>query len=114
MTLDDLKTLLDFHYWPRDRALDAVGRLTPEQFTQDMGSSFRSIRDTLAHLYSAEWAWYQRWQGTSPAAPLPLDQFLDVPAIRDQWSALESRMRAFLDSLGADDVSRVIDYKTLS
>ncbi len=42
--------------------------LTPEQFTRDLGSSFKSVRDTLAHLYSAEWAWYQRWHGTSPTA----------------------------------------------
>ena len=43
--------------------LAAVRGLTPEQFTRDMGSSFPSVRDTLAHLYSAEWAWYQRWHG---------------------------------------------------
>ena len=63
MTLADLKTLIDFHYWARDRVLDAAELLTPEQFTRDMGGSFKSIRDTLAHLYSAEWAWYQRWHG---------------------------------------------------
>jgi len=28
MTVDDLNTLLDFHYWARDRVLEA-GRLTP-------------------------------------------------------------------------------------
>jgi len=54
MTLADLKTLIDFHYWARDRVLDAAELLTPEQFTRDMGGSFKSIRDTLAHLYSAE------------------------------------------------------------
>ncbi len=53
MNLQDLRTLLDFHYWARDRVLDAVGALTPEQFTRDMGSSFSSIRDTLVHLCSA-------------------------------------------------------------
>ena len=67
MTPSDLRTLLDYHYWARDRVLDAAALLTPEQFTKDLGSSFTSVRDTLAHTYSAEWAWYSRWQGHSPA-----------------------------------------------
>ena len=72
MNLRDLETLLDYHYWARDRVLDGGrAQLTPEQFTRDLGSSFKSVRDTLAHTYSAEWAWYSRWQGTSPTAMLP-------------------------------------------
>jgi uncharacterized damage-inducible protein DinB len=113
MTLADLKTLIDFHYWARDRVLDAAELLTPEQFTRDMGGSFKSIRDTLAHLYSAEWAWYQRWHGTSPTAMVPFEQFPDVASIRRTWSEHESRMRAFLNSLGDDDINRVIEYRML-
>jgi uncharacterized damage-inducible protein DinB len=114
MTLDDLKTLLDFHYWALDRVFTAAARLTPEQFTRDMGSSFKSVRDTLAHLYSAEWAWYQRWHGTSPTAMLPFDQFPDVRALRDTWSSHESNMRAFMDTLTEADITRVIEYRTLT
>jgi len=114
MTLQDLKTLLDFHYWARDRMLDAADKLTPEQFTRDMGSSFKSIRDTLAHLYSAEWAWYQRWQGTSPTAALPFEQFPDVATIRQEWSTLESNMRGFLDTRTDGDITRVIEYRMLN
>jgi uncharacterized damage-inducible protein DinB len=114
MTLEDLRTLLDFHYWALGRVLDAAARLTPEQFTRDMGSSFKSVRDTLAHLYSAEWAWYQRWHGTSPTAALPFDQFPDITSLRETWTAHESKMRAFLDSLPAADIDRVIEYRALS
>ena len=63
MTHQDLYTLLDFHYWARDRMFDAIEPLTPEQFTRDLGNSFRSVRDTVAHIYAAEWIWYERWQG---------------------------------------------------
>ena len=61
MNLEELRVLVDYHYWARDRVLDAAAALTPDQFTRDMGSSFRSIRDTLVHFYSAEWAWCSRW-----------------------------------------------------
>ena len=114
MTLDDLKTLLDFHYWARDRVLDAAAELTPEQFTRNMGSSFASIRDTLAHIYSSETVWYQRWHGTSPTAHLPFDQFPDIEAIRLAWTDHEARVRAFVNALGPDDVTRVIEFNTLT
>ena len=86
MTLDDLKTLIDFHYWARDRALDAAARLTPEQFTRDLGSSFKSVRDTLAHLYSAECRWYQVWQSGSFTGAPASDQLSDVEGIRREWT----------------------------
>ena len=78
MNARDLNTLIDYHYWARDRLLDALEPLTPEQFTRDMGNSFRSIRDTGAHIYAAEWAWHSRWLGQSPTALLPADMFPDI------------------------------------
>ena len=106
--------MLDYHYWARDRLLEAIDALAPEQFTRDLGSSFRSIRDTVAHVYAAEWAWYMRWQGQSPTALLPADQFPDVASIRTAWTAHEVKMRAFVDGLREDDVTRTIDYKFLT
>ena len=51
MNLQELRTLVDYHYWARDRLLEAVDRLqSVEQFKEDLGNSFRSIRDTLVHL----------------------------------------------------------------
>lgn len=114
MDLRDLQTLLEYHYWARDRVLDAADALTPEQFTRDLGSSFKSVRDTLAHIYSSEWAWYLRWQGTSPTAQLPLEQFPDAQSIRTAWREQETKTRAFLDALGDEGISRVIEYKLLS
>jgi uncharacterized damage-inducible protein DinB len=114
MDLQDLRTLLDYHYWARDRVLDAGDALTPEQFTRDLGSSFKSVRDTLAHTYSAEWAWYSRWNGTSPTAQLPAERFPDVATLRREWTAHETKMRAFLDSLGEPGITRVIEYTLLN
>jgi uncharacterized damage-inducible protein DinB len=114
MTHQDLKTLVDYHYWALHRMLDAADRLTPEQFTRDMGSSFKSIRDTLAHLYSAEWAWYQRWHGTSPTAPVPFDQFPDLATLRDTWASQEANVRAFVDALDEAGVERVVEYRMLN
>jgi uncharacterized damage-inducible protein DinB len=114
MNRSDLRLLLDYHYWARDRALDAASSLTPEQFTRDLGSSFRSVRDTLVHAYGAESAWYQRWQGTSPSSLPAADQFPDVASLRNAWTALEGKMRAFLDTVSDAGLDRVYEFKTLA
>ena len=114
MDFESLRVLVDYHYWARDRVLDAADGLAPDQFTRDMGSSFKSVRDTVAHVYAAEWAWYKRWQADPPTALLPGDLFPDVASLRAAWTEHEAKMRAFVDSLGEEGVSRVIEYKLLS
>ena len=90
--------------------LDAAAGLAPDQFTRDMGSSFRSIRDTLVHFYSAEWAWCSRWNGHSPTAHVSPELFPDVAMLRAKWSELEADVRAVLERLGVDGLDRVIEY----
>jgi uncharacterized damage-inducible protein DinB len=85
----DLRTLLDYHYWARDRMLDAAQLLSSDQLTRDMRSSFTSVRDTLAHTYFAEWAWHCRWQGSSPSTGRAATEFADVAALRAAWRELE-------------------------
>ena len=112
MTHDDLRQLLDYHYWARNRVLDAAERLSAENLTRDLGSSFKSVRDTLVHLYAAEWIWCSRWQGTSPTAMPQGEAFRDVRALREEWERLEGTMNAVLDGFGGD-VDRVIEYRDL-
>jgi len=114
MNVQDLQTMLDYHYWARDRMLEAVDALTPEQYARDLGNSFKSIRDTVTHIYAAEWAWHERWQGRSPTALLPADLFPDLAALRRAWADHEAKMRAFVAGLGDGGPDRIIEYKLLS
>jgi uncharacterized damage-inducible protein DinB len=112
MTPNDVRTLLDYHYWARDRALDAVEFLLPEAFTRDIESSFRSVRDTAVHIYSAEWIWYSRWRGDSPTAMLAPTAFRDLVSIRQAWQETEQGVRAFFADLDQAGLERVIEYRT--
>jgi uncharacterized damage-inducible protein DinB len=114
MTANDVRLLLDYHYWARDRLLDATETLSQEQLTRDLGNSFRSVRDTLAHLHGAEWIWLSRWKGTSPTEGLPLDRFGDVAAVRAAWFELEQELRAFASSLTDSMVEEMMDYRMLN
>jgi uncharacterized damage-inducible protein DinB len=114
MNLLDLQTLIDYHYWARDRVLAPLEALTPDQYNRDLGSSFKSIRETITHIYAAEWAWYQRWMGDSPTALLPADRFADLAELRAAWTDLERKLRAYVDGLGDGGVNRIVEYKLLS
>ena len=94
--------------------LEAVEKLTPDQYTKDMGSSFRSIRDTLVHIMSSEWAWHQRWMGTSPTAMLSTDPYPDVASLRSAWREQEQKTRGFLEELGEKNLERVIEFTTMT
>ncbi len=114
MTFADLQTLLDYHYWARDRLLDAVEPLTDDQWRCDLHSSFRTIHETVVHIYGAEWAWHQRWQGHSPTALYDAENLAKPTSVRPAWVELERNVRGVLASLDEGGVTRVYDYKMLN
>ena len=118
MTVSELNTWFDYHYWARDRIFDAVATLTPEQFTRPVESSFKSVRDTVAHIYFADWVWYMRWTDQLPASPSPAsppasDSSPDVESMRAASKELEGKIRAFVNDGGEAGINRVYHYKSL-
>jgi len=55
MNAEDFRLLYDYNSWANHRTLATCSQLTEVQFTRDMGSSFRSVRDTLVHVMLVEW-----------------------------------------------------------
>ena len=113
MTRDDLHFLIDYHYWARDRVLDAASTITPEQFLRPMGSSFSSMRDTVAHICAAERIWIARLKGEKPQGLLNADRIPDPAAARREWAELEGEMREQLAGLGPEAIERTINYRDL-
>ena len=113
MRREDAMNLIDYHYWARDRMLDALDVLTPEQYNKHLASSFTSVRDTVVHIYGGEVNWYLRWVGNSPTAFPDVSEFPDVAAIRAAWREHEQKVRLLVDSLAsANQLDRVLRYRT--
>src|SRR5438270_1836821 len=113
MSPDEIRTLFDYNSWANRRSLGAAEKLTMEQFTRPMGSSFSSVRDTLAHIYGAEWIWLERFRGRSPSALPSFNQFPDVASLRETWLELEERLLSFVGGIRQTDLDSVLQYKTL-
>ena len=113
MSPDEMRLLYDFNSWASHRAMDATGALSMEQFTKPLGNSFSSVRDTLAHIFGAEWIWLERFQGRSPASLPNAADYADLASLRASWSEFEPRLLGFVRGLTQADLDRVIEYKTL-
>jgi uncharacterized damage-inducible protein DinB len=114
MNLSDIRTHLDYHYWARDRLLDAASLATPEQWTRELESSFRSVRDTLVHVYAAEVNWALRLEGTTPTSMVPPDGYPDAATLRVAWVSHEAKLRGLVEAAGEEGLSHVYHYRTLA
>jgi len=113
MNTTGLQSFFAYNEWANARLLAATADLSNEQFTRDLQSSFRSIRDTLSHIVAVEWVWLRRWKGESPPA---LPEWATTPSpqiLRLKLSEVEAERSAFLVSLGERDLQQTITYRNL-
>lgn len=115
MDANDLRTMLDYNVWARKRLLEAVTPLSAEQYAKPLGSSFGSVRDTVVHLYGAEWIWTARLEATPPPAAFPAaEAYPDLADVQEAWAANDVRLRAFAGTLDAASVQLMIEYRTMA
>ena len=110
MNKQDIEYLYKYNRWANARVLDAVSKLTPEQFSRDLQSSHRSVRDTVAHILAAEWIWLERWKGVSPNALLIPGDFPTVESLRTRFAVVEGDYVEFISGVTDASLATVIAY----
>jgi DinB family len=73
MTKDDIQLLYEYDRSANNRVLQAASTLSAEEFTRDLGGSFRSVRDTLVHIVGGAWGWLTCWKEPSPSSSFVTD-----------------------------------------
>ncbi|MGA2984885.1 MAG: DinB family protein [Terriglobia bacterium] len=115
--LATLRELYDYNYWARDRQFQACAALTSEQFVRPMGSSFSSVRDTLAHLLVVEWIWLERWLGRSPARhdakAFAAEKYPSIESVRHGWGPIEKGVRDFLRTCPEEKLAQPLSYTNM-
>jgi uncharacterized damage-inducible protein DinB len=114
VNIEDFRLLYDFNSWANQRTLNACAALAPEQFTRDLSSSFKSVRDTLAHIYGAQWIWMERWHGRVPAGLPAAADFPDFETVKRRFAEIDRNLVDYVASLNADDIQRVLEFKTMA
>ena len=110
MTVKDIETLFDYGYWANGELFEVLSRLTDEQFIQPVAGSYGSIRNTLAHVLSAEWGWLDRCGGTARGPALRASDYPTLTSVRARWEQVEGHVRGFLASLRDEDLERAVEF----
>lgn len=118
MTKDDIQLLCEYDRWANHRALEAASTLSEEQFTRDLGGSFRSVRDTLVHMIGGGWILLNYWKKPIPDAAFRTELrqrrealfqpngFPSVATVRVKWEEVEREQIEFVDTLTDEALTR--------
>lgn len=113
MDVQDILLLYQYNYWARDRILEQVVKLSPQQLLESRTYGHGSIRNVLVHILSAEWVWRVRCQEqVSPSALLPLDDYPGFEPLRVRYLQEEERMQGYLNSLHGTELYQEVRYQT--
>src|SRR5437870_12360965 len=99
MELNNIRPLYDYNRWASRRILTVASTLASDDFIRLMGNSFSSIRDTLAHILSAERIWLVSWQGRSLSALLEAVTFPTVQSLESRRETVEYEMVPYIEAL---------------
>jgi uncharacterized damage-inducible protein DinB len=114
MNVEDFAALYDFNVWADRRTLESCASLSEAQFVQNLGSSFPSVRDTLAHIMLVEWVWLERWHGRGPDKFPSAGDFPNLASIRARWSEIELDLLDYVASVQPPDLQKIVHHKTMS
>ena len=123
MTKDDIQLLYEFDRWANNTVLHAVSKLNAEEFTRDLGGSFRSVRDTLVHIVGCEWTWLAIWNEPSPTSSFVTDlwtrhserfdpnAFPGFAAVQSKWAEVEREQVEFVNRATNESLRRMIPVR---
>jgi uncharacterized damage-inducible protein DinB len=107
---DSLVHHLRYHQWASNTLLQAVAALSPPVLLLERSTSFKTIPQTLSHIYMADQVWFSRLTGYSAGVPIPVRDF-ELSPFAAQWNDLLDRFIAWAEPLTPEDWERSIQYR---
>src|SRR3970040_2415074 len=114
MKADEIRELYSFNEWANKKFMEAIQKLDEEKYTSEIKSSFSSIRETIAHIVSAEWIWLQRVMDINPSARPDWYNNPPIKVLVEKLNEIESDRRNFLSGLNDEDFKKMLGYKLLN
>ena len=110
VTVTTLRELFEYAHWANTKLFDVLFLLTPEEFTQTVGGSYGSIRNTLVHIVSAEAGWLERCGGPKRGQRLHPADFPTLNSVTRIWNKVEVNMTRLLLDLSEEDLRRKVEF----
>jgi uncharacterized damage-inducible protein DinB len=110
----EIVRLFAYNRWANMRVLRAARGITAEEYSRTVGGSFTTLRDTLTHVYGADWVWLERFAGRSPRA-LPAGKEAGSPnALETMWREVEEGWAALVGEVESARMRERLDYVAFS
>lgn len=114
-TTDSYRDLAGYNAWSNARVYDAAAALPEADYRADLGAFFGSLHRTLNHVLVGDTIWMARFTGdTSPPPALDAVPHEDLASLRAARTAMDARIRAFVDGLDAAALEARFTYRTIS
>jgi uncharacterized damage-inducible protein DinB len=103
-----------YHVWATHRLLDAVSRVSAEDYQRDVGLFFKSIHGTLNHLLVAEHLlWYARFaKGASPVLALDAEIEPHRESLAQALNGGAAHWSQLIDTWPTERFDGHLDYQT--
>jgi uncharacterized damage-inducible protein DinB len=114
MEVRRIQELYEYNRWANERSFESASKLTLEEYTKDMHSGHRSVRDTFVHFISVEWLYVHRVKGDSPKALWSPLEFPTLAILRDRWVELTREQMTYIAGLTHEQLETPLTYMNLS
>lgn len=102
---------LEFMKWADEIVLGSLLKAPADKTSADLGNSFRSMLDTLNHVYAGELVWLQRVQGQGNARLADFPSQPDTSALARAWPEVHRTWLEWAGSRSADDWNKLCVHR---
>ena len=103
----DFRDLFTYFKKERQELINALEHLTRNQFTEDEGLSFGSIKNVLVHTVIVEDTWlHNRIAGGEVSSPRGPEDFTTLNEIKQYMADVDAKTQSFLDSVTDEILQR--------
>ena len=107
--LDTIRIFYQYNSWATSQLVGVLGQLNEEELTAPGCSGNGSIRETMAHLLTAQWGWFS-WFDKSRSAQEAMtlritEEEIDTPdKLQEKWREIDLQTSACIEKLTPQDL----------
>jgi uncharacterized damage-inducible protein DinB len=111
MTKEYFTILADYNVWANDIVHSWFDKLSDEQWTQNIVSSFPGLSVTALHTAGAETLWLDRLNKVGE--PVPLTDILkgEKKEVQDAWRKSSAGLKLFIENFDETKLKDILRYK---
>jgi uncharacterized damage-inducible protein DinB len=103
-----------YNVWANRRIADLFLAAGDAAGEQPIVSSFPSVKQTILHIWGAEWVWLQRLQGVSPTHFPTFDFEGTTAEALDQWLKTSEAFLSYVENTTTDFLHKALEFKNLA